>query len=346
MKIAMKRMGARIAGILGAGFSGSRLAALASALQIPVISTRREPSPDSGHLAFDTATGQAPDRHQLEGITHLLNTIPPDRDGNDPVLKTLGDQIKQWPLRWVGYLSTTGVYGNTDGAWVYEDDPPEPTQDRSRRRLACEQEWQASGLPLQILRLPGIYGPGRSALAAVKAGTLQPVDKPGQMFCRIHVDDVAAAALKKAEEKSVRFLIPTDNIVTESEKIEGKWVFNNERVNSDVNIPDGVEGVDIGPDTAKTFSEECLAAKTVLWNGPMGIFEDERFAVGTFAVAKAVADATKNGATSIIGGGDSVKAINKSGLGEEVTFMSTGGGASLEFLEGKELPGVAALSDK
>jgi nucleoside-diphosphate-sugar epimerase len=181
--------------ILGAGFSGSRLASLASALQIPVISTRREPSPDSEHLAFDTATGQAPDRRQLEGITHLLNTIPPDRDGNDPVLKTLGDQIQQWPLRWVGYLSTTGVYGNTDGAWVCEDDPPEPTQDRSRRRLACEQEWQARGLPLQILRLPGIYGPGRSALAAVKAGTLQPVDKPGQMFCRIHVDDVAAACL-------------------------------------------------------------------------------------------------------------------------------------------------------
>ena len=181
--------------ILGAGFSGGRLAALAAALGIPVISTRREPAPGSGHLTFDSATGQGPDPHQLEGVTHLLNTIPPDRDGNDPVLTTLGDQIKQWPLRWMGYLSTTGVYGNTDGAWVCENDPPQPSQKRSRRRLACEQEWQASGLPLQILRLPGIYGPGRSPLAAVKAGTLQPVDKPGQMFCRIHVDDVAVAAL-------------------------------------------------------------------------------------------------------------------------------------------------------
>ena len=158
--------------------------------------------------------------------------------------------------------------------------------------------------------------------------------------------DVAQEALDKAKEKGVKFLLPTDNTVTESSKVDGKWVFENVRNNPSVDIPDGVEGVDIGPDTAKTFSEECLAAKTVLWNGPMGIFEDERFAVGTFAVAKAVADATKNGATSIIGGGDSVKAINKSGLGEEVTFMSTGGGASLEFLEGKELPGVAALSDK
>ena len=181
--------------ILGAGFSGNRLASLAAALKIPVISTRREPAPYSGHLAFNSATGKVPDPHQLEGVTHLLITIPPDRDGNDPVLTTLGDQIKHWPLRWVGYLSTTGVYGNTDGAWVCENDPPQPTQDRSRRRLACEQAWLSSGLPLQIMRLPGIYGPGRSPLAALKAGTLQPVDKPGQMFCRIHVDDVAAASL-------------------------------------------------------------------------------------------------------------------------------------------------------
>ncbi|MGB0579126.1 MAG: phosphoglycerate kinase [Limisphaerales bacterium] len=158
--------------------------------------------------------------------------------------------------------------------------------------------------------------------------------------------DVAQQALDKAKEKGVKFLLPTDNTVTKSAKVDGKWTFEDVRNNPSVDIPDGVEGVDIGPDTAKTFSDECLAAKTVLWNGPMGIFEDKRFAVGTFAVANAVADATKNGATSIIGGGDSVKAINKSGLGEQVTFMSTGGGASLEFLEGKELPGVAALSDK
>lgn len=181
--------------ILGAGFSGGRLASLAAALQIPVISTRRDPAPESGLLAFDATTGTIPDPRQLEGITHLLSTIPPDREGNDPVLTTLGDQIRQWPLRWVGYLSTTGVYGNTNGDWVSETDSPQPGQDRSRRRLACEQAWRSMGLPLQILRLPGIYGPGRSPLAAVKAGTLQPVDKPGQMFCRIHVDDVAAASL-------------------------------------------------------------------------------------------------------------------------------------------------------
>jgi phosphoglycerate kinase len=158
--------------------------------------------------------------------------------------------------------------------------------------------------------------------------------------------DVAKQALDKAKEKGVKFLLPTDNTVTESAKVDGKWEFKNVRNNPDVNIPDGVEGVDIGPETAKTYSDECAAAKTVLWNGPMGIFEDPRFATGTLAVAKAVVTATENGATSIIGGGDSVKALNQSGMGDQVTFMSTGGGASLEFLEGKELPGVAALSDK
>ena len=96
-----------------------------------------------------------------------------------------------------------------------------------------------------------------------------------------------------------------------------------------------------------TFRLKTRGAKTVLWNGPMGMFEDKRFAEGTNVVARAVVDATqKNGAKTIIGGGDSVKALNKAGLGDKVTFMSTGGGASLEFLEGKELPGVAALTDK
>ena len=105
--------------------------------------------------------------------------------------------------------------------------------------------------------------------------------------------DVAKQALDKAKEKGVKFLLPSDNTVTESAKVDGQWEFKNVRNNPDVNIPDGVEGVDIGPETAKTFSEECAAAKTVLWNGPMGIFEDPRFATGTLAVAKAVVDATQ-----------------------------------------------------
>jgi len=106
-------------------------------------------------------------------------------------------------------------------------------------------------------------------------------------------------------------------------------------------------GLDIGPATVKAYAAEVATAKTILWNGPMGLFENKQFAAGTNAVAQAVADATqKSGAKSIIGGGDSVKALNKAKLGDKVTFMSTGGGASLEFLEGAVLPGVAALSDK
>ena len=109
-------------------------------------------------------------------------------------------------------------------------------------------------------------------------------------------------------------------------------------------IPDDAEGFSIGPETAANYAKIISSAKTILWNGPMGMFEDARFAAGTNAVAQAVVDATqKNGAKSIIGGGDSVKALNKAKLGDKVTFMSTGGGASLEFLEGAVLPGVAAL---
>jgi phosphoglycerate kinase len=160
--------------------------------------------------------------------------------------------------------------------------------------------------------------------------------------------------LEKAKQRNVQFLIPTDNIVatpvvTDKLNKKGKPIIdlNNPRTNTDNNIPDNEEGVDIGPATAETFRNAIVGAKTILWNGPMGIFEDKRFAAGTNAVAQAVVDATqKNGAKSIIGGGDSVKALNQAKLGDKVTFMSTGGGASLEFLEGSKLPGVAALSDK
>ena len=165
--------------------------------------------------------------------------------------------------------------------------------------------------------------------------------------------DVAKSALEKAKKKGVTFLIPSDNIIADpvaTGKLnkKGKPVFDlqNPRTNTAPNIPAESEGVDIGPATAQTYRDEIVKAKTILWNGPMGIFEDPRFAEGTNAVAKAVVEATKNGAKSIIGGGDSVKALNKAKLGDQVTFMSTGGGASLEFLEGSELPGVAALSNK
>jgi len=130
-------------------------------------------------------------------------------------------------------------------------------------------------------------------------------------------------------------------VITDKLDFAGKAVGELKVVEGD--IPDGWMGVDIGPKTVALYSAEIAASKTVLWNGPMGVFEIKAVAKGTFAVAKAVAEAK---ACSIIGGGDSVKAINKSGYGKQVTFMSTGGGASLEFLEGKALPGVEVLDKK
>jgi phosphoglycerate kinase len=177
--------------------------------------------------------------------------------------------------------------------------------------------------------------------------------KTGKSLVEPDKQDVAKSALSKAKERGVKFLLPFDDVVAvpvKTEKLDkkGKPVldYQNIRASADMNCPEDAAGLDIGPQTVKSFSEEIRKAKTILWNGPMGLFEDKRFAEGTNAVARAVADVTqKNGAKSIIGGGDSVKALNKAKLGDKVTFMSTGGGASLEFLEGKVLPGVAALTE-
>ena len=176
----------------------------------------------------------------------------------------------------------------------------------------------------------------------------------GKSLIEADKTDVAKAALAKAKERGVKFLLPVDDVVAvpvKTDKLDkkGKPVidYQDVRINTDLNCPADAAGLDIGPATAAAFSQEVASAKTILWNGPMGLFEDKRFAEGTNAVARAVVDATqKSGAKSIIGGGDSVKALNKAKLGDKVTFMSTGGGASLEFLEGQVLPGVAALSDR
>ncbi len=178
--------------------------------------------------------------------------------------------------------------------------------------------------------------------------------KTGKSLVEADKSDVAKAALAKAKQRGVKFLLPSDDVVAvpvKTDKLDkkGKPIteYQNVRVSSDMNCPDDAAGLDIGPASVKAYSGEVAKAKTILWNGPMGLFEDKRFAEGTNAVARAVADVTqKGGAKSIIGGGDSVKALNKAKLGDKVTFMSTGGGASLEFLEGKTLPGVAALTDK
>ncbi|PWU11541.1 MAG: phosphoglycerate kinase [Verrucomicrobia bacterium] len=177
--------------------------------------------------------------------------------------------------------------------------------------------------------------------------------KTGKSLVEPDKTDVAKSALEKANECGVNFLLPADDVIAvpvKTDKLDkkGKPVveYQNVRVNNEMDCPEDAAGLDIGPETVKAYSDEVSRAKTILWNGPMGLFEDKRFAEGTFAVARAVAEVTQKGAKSIIGGGDSVKALNKAKLGDKVTFMSTGGGASLEFLEGKELPGVAALSER
>lgn len=129
----------------------------------------------------------------LEGVTHVLISIPPDAEG-DPVARALGVRIAALPgLRWVGYLSTTGVYGDRGGDWVDETSALTPTTERGARRLKAEQDWLAiPGLPVHLFRLAGIYGPGRNQIESLKAGEARRVIKPGQVFSRIHVEDIAA----------------------------------------------------------------------------------------------------------------------------------------------------------
>ncbi|HEV3272376.1 MAG TPA: phosphoglycerate kinase [Candidatus Methylacidiphilales bacterium] len=157
--------------------------------------------------------------------------------------------------------------------------------------------------------------------------------------------DTATKALEKAKAKGVKFLLPIDTYVVEHFDFKAKTVSpGGKYLKPGEGIPDGWEGVDIGPETVKLFSAEVASAKTILWNGPMGVFEVPECAVGTFAIAKAIA--ANGSAVSIIGGGDSVSAVKKAGVSDKVSFISTGGGASLEFLEGRELPGVASIPDK
>jgi phosphoglycerate kinase len=144
----------------------------------------------------------------------------------------------------------------------------------------------------------------------------------------------------KAKQKGVTFLLPKDVVVADKFAADA-----NSQIVSIENIPDGWMGLDIGPESVQLFQQALADCKTIVWNGPMGVFEFDKFAVGTEAIARTLADLSKQGATTIIGGGDSVAAVEKVGLAEQMSHISTGGGASLELLEGKVLPGIAALDD-
>jgi phosphoglycerate kinase len=164
--------------------------------------------------------------------------------------------------------------------------------------------------------------------------------KIGKSLLEADKQGLALEILKKAKAKGVNIIFPTDNLCADDFSNDA-----NTQIVATGEIPDGWEGLDIGPASAKLFAETIKKSKTVLWNGPMGVFEFPNFAKGTNAIAEAVVQATEeNNAFSLIGGGDSAAAINNAGMGERVSYVSTGGGALLEYMEGKVLPGVAALS--
>ncbi|MBR9922661.1 MAG: phosphoglycerate kinase [Bacteroidetes bacterium] len=160
----------------------------------------------------------------------------------------------------------------------------------------------------------------------------------GNSLCEDDRLQLAGELLKKANQRGVELLLPQDSVVADNFAADA-----NTKVCPSNDIPDGWMGLDIGPEAVKSFSEIIETAKTILWNGPMGVFEMDAFANGTREAAKAVASSTRSGAFSLIGGGDSVAAINQLNLADQVSYVSTGGGAMLEFLEGKELPGIQAI---
>ena len=165
--------------------------------------------------------------------------------------------------------------------------------------------------------------------------------KIGNSLCEDDKLDLALDIMKKAKEKGVNLVLGTDCVAADSFSNDAKT-----QVVSVMDIPDGWEGLDAGPETRKAFAEVIKPAKTILWNGPAGVFEFDNFTAGSRAIADAIVDATANGAFSLIGGGDSVACINKFRLADQVSYVSTGGGALLEAIEGKVLPGIAAVEDK
>jgi phosphoglycerate kinase len=162
----------------------------------------------------------------------------------------------------------------------------------------------------------------------------------GKSLCEEDRLDFARATLEKAKAKGVSILLPVDSVVA-----DGLDAAETATVDSD-GVPEGKMGLDIGPKTAKLFSEALTGSKSILWNGPMGVFENKLFAAGTIAVGEAVVKATEAGATSVIGGGDTASAVREFGFDQKVSYVSTGGGASLEYCEGKKLPGMAPLEIK
>ena len=185
--------------IFGLGYSGIALAeqAVKAGVSVTIISRNPNATPPLGAtlVAFDSADTA------LEQATHLVATAAPNEQG-DPVLARWSSALTRAPLRWIGYLSTTGVYGNRDGGWVDETSIPAPNSERAKRRLIAEQAWSTAGegRAVDLFRLAGIYGPGRSAIEDLRTGRARRVSKPGHLFGRIHRDDIAGALLAAIQQ--------------------------------------------------------------------------------------------------------------------------------------------------
>ena len=198
--------------ILGCGFSGSFFAKTIRQFGCTALTSSRSEKKDPNSFVFNSENNTIPNEKIFDGVTHILSCIPPDKNGRDPVLKSLKNKLKSLSLEWAGYLSTTGVYGDTKGDWISEIDSPNPVHRRSHRRLNCEKEWIKSGLPVQIFRLPGIYGPGRSTFEAIRNKKIRVISKKNQVFSRIHVADITNAIIFLLQNKDSLEFHPIINI--------------------------------------------------------------------------------------------------------------------------------------
>ena len=181
--------------IFGAGFSGKHIANEIRNAGFEAYTSSRTFRNDKWSFVYDSNKDKLPPDELFNDVSHVLSCMPPNKDGTDPLLSRLENKLLKLDLEWAGYLSTTGVYGNTFGEWVSENDPVKPNQERSKRRLLCEQKWLNTNLPAQIFRLPGIYGPGRSTLDSILQKKIKVIFKKNQVFSRVHVADIANAII-------------------------------------------------------------------------------------------------------------------------------------------------------
>jgi nucleoside-diphosphate-sugar epimerase len=231
---------------LGHGYVAGRLAVPLLAAGWQVIGTRRDPAAARALRATGVEGAVwpgTPSETLLARATHVLTSVPP-QGGADPVVAAAGGAIAQARhLRWVGYLSTTGVYGDHSGGWVDEDTPCAPQNPRARARVAAEAAWREicdrAGVPLHVFRLPGIYGPGRSPFAALRSGTARRIVKPGQVFSRIHADDIAAALIASMQRPDAGGAVynladgcpaPPQDVVAEAARLIGLLPPSEERI--------------------------------------------------------------------------------------------------------------------